>query len=704
MTRGRIGFPGCFVLAAWLTGPLVAQEPEPGVGSALERCSLRWSPLEADTRSVTNRDVTGAHITVLSGRYLWTCGTATMEADSAIKRDGPRQVELLGAVVYEDSIRTLQSERLLYFQLSDFIIAEENVELVRLTDRSTLIGPRVEFLRAVSGVDAVTTAPDRPTVTFYSTNTESPEPFTIESDLAIFAGEDEARFYGDALIARSDLNARADSALLTRADGLGVLWGEPWIEAEGIRLEGDSIRFVSQNEELEEIHAIGDGYVSGERFDVAGELVDIDLSNREVEQVQAHGEGVSRARSGSHQLQGDSIRFAMYGSRIDTAYAVGGAVAVQRDSSWGVPPEPEPATADSTVADSTAADSTVADSTAAAQDTEAAPAPADSAAAQDTAAAVPPADSAAAPAPGDSAATSAPADSAEAGADTTEVAADDDGSAEDDQPAEDDEPEEIELPTDGSANWARGDTLVAIFERSEAPIADSALAPDPFMRQLVLEGNASALYRMVRDSTASQRPSLNYIVARRIQVDFEAGQPTGVEGENAIGAYLEPREAFGTPSPADSAAAADSAAVADSAAAAADSTATAAAGDSLGVPPDTSDVRPDSTTAPPDTVGTPPDTLRRRGRSLMELAVRGKIPAAFERRCISPESLRSALLLGHMATAMLPRRALSGERLATLGADVGFCHGLLALRTGQPGRERRVTSGASPALRSRRSR
>ncbi len=601
MTRGPIRVLSRLAVATWLAGPLVAQEPEAGVGSALNRCNLRWNPLEADTRSVTNRDVAGAHVTHLSGRYLWTCGTATMEADSAIKRDGPRQVELLGAVVYADSIRTLKSERLLYFQLSDFIIAEENVELVRLTDRSTLIGPRVEFLRAVAGIDAVTTAPGRPTVTFYPTNTESPEPFTVESELAIFAGEDEARFYGDAVIVRSDLNAQADSAMLTRADGLGILWGEPWIEAEEIRLEGDSIRFVSQDEELEEIHAVGDGYASGERFEVAAELIDIELENREVEQVQAHGEGVSRALSGNHELRGDSIHFVMYGSRIDTAYAVGGAVAVQRDSSWIVPPAQE-----SAMADSTAGDSTVADSTAAVQETPDAP---------------------------------APADSAEVGADAT---ADTAAAA-----AEDDAPAEIELATDGSANWARGDTLIAVFERSAAPVADSAPAPDPFMRQLVLGGNASALYRMVRDSTTSARPSLNYLVARRIQVDFEAGEPAAVEGEHAIGAFLEPREAFGIPSPADSAAAADSAAVADSAAALADSTA-AAAGDSLGALPDTSDVRPDSTTAPPDTAGAPTDTARRRGHS------------------------RSG--------------------------DVQ-----LALRARLPGRERRVASGTSPALRPRRS-
>ncbi|MXW68362.1 MAG: hypothetical protein F4Z72_15360 [Gemmatimonadales bacterium] len=636
MSRARIGLAGGLAITAWLTCPLAAQEPQAGVGSALDRCSLRWQPLEADTRSVTNRDPTGAHVTVLSGRYLWTCGNATMEADSAIKRDGPRQVELLGAVVYEDSIRTLKSERLLYFQLSDFIIAEEDVELVRLTDRSTLLGPRVEFLRAVSGVDAVTTAPGRPTVTFYPANTESPEPFTVESELAIFAGEDEARFYGDAVVERSDLNAQADSAMLTRADGLGVLWGEPWLEAEGIRLEGDSIRFVSQNQELEEIRAIGDGYASGERFEVAAELIDIDLANRVVEQVQAHGEGVSRALSGSHELLGDSIHFVMYGSQIDTAYAIGGAVAVQRDSSWAVPPEPEPAdstAADSTAADSTASDATAADSAAAAQDTAVEAPPADSAqvTADSTAAAAGTETAAAADAAADTTAAGTVADTAGAGttvADTTEVA------------EEGDEPAGIELATDGSANWARGDTLVAIFERSEAAVTDSAPAPDPFMQQLVLDGNASAFYRMVRDSTTSRRPSLNYIVARRIQIDFEAGEPAGVEGEHAIGAYLEPREAFGTPSPADSAAVADSAsAVADSASAAADS---------LGAPADTSEVRPDSTAAPPDTVGAPPDTVHRRGQPLSDVQ--------------------------------------------------------LAARNRQPGRERRMTSGAFPALRPRRSR
>ena len=65
----------------------------------------------------------------------------------------------------------------------------------------------------------------------------------------------------------------------------------------------------------------------------------------------------------------------------------------------------------------------------------------------------------------------------------------------------------------------------------------------------------------------------------------------------------------------------------------------------------------------------------------MNIAARGKSPAASERRCLSPETLRSASLLGHIAKAMLPRRSLSGERFTALGADAGSCRGLLGVLT-----------------------
>ena len=602
MTRLRPRFPSLLALAACVASPAYAQVPdsvsvgEEGIAPAMGRCILRWRPLESGTRSFTNRDIVGEHVTHLSGRYLWTCGSATMEADSAIKRDGPHQVELIGSVVYEDTIRTLKSGRLLYFQLSDFIIAEEEVELLRLGDRSTLTGPRVEFLRAVSGVDAFTTAPGRPTVTFYSERDESGEPFVVEADAVVFAGEDEARFAGNAVIARSDLNARADTAYLTREDGVGLLWGDPWIEAEGIRLEGDTIRFRSQGEELEAVQALGAGYASGENFSVRAEAIDVALANREVEQVWAHGEGVGEAASGPHTLYGDSLHFVMYRSRIDTVYAFGEAVAIQRDTAF-VPPENSPESED-----------------------EAAEGEGEEASEGEDAAA-------------DEGEEEEDGGGGEAGEEEgaqDEEGDDGDGSGE----VGETDAEGPELALDGSMNWARGDTLVAIFDRpgatdaaaAGAAVPDSVAMAEPTMSKLTLAGGASALYRMVRDSAATSRPSRNYLVGLRIEVDFEAGAPFAVTGEHAIGVYLEPRETFGEEeeTPSDSSAVADAAADSTAAAASdtsavagdapADSTATIPGdsarvqSDTVSAPPDTASAPPDTASAPPDTASAPPDT------------------------------------------------------------------------------------------------
>ncbi|WP_419948687.1 hypothetical protein [Candidatus Palauibacter sp.] len=589
------GLAGLLAATAWFAGPLSAQEPDSipaqeetreGIAPAIGECTLRWRPLEENTRSFTNRDVVGDHVTYLSGRYLWTCGSATMEADSAVKRDGPQQVELLGRVVYEDTIRTLKSDRLLYFQPSDFVIAEENVELERLIDGSTLSGPRVEFLRAVSGVDAFTTAPGRPTVTFYPQEGESREPFVIEADLAIFAGEDEARFQGDAVIARSDFDARADTAFLTREDGVGLMWGEPWIEAEGIRLEGDTIRFTSENEALETVQAVRGGYAAGENFEVRSEAIDIELDDQEVRHVWAHGEGRGEATSGSHELHGDSLHFVMYRSRIDTAYAYGEAIAIQRDTTF-VAADAEAAAGDEAAEDSTAVRP---DTLAGPTEPESGAVPRDSAAAVEEEAAV---------------------EQAEAGAGADPAA----GETDEEAPEEAEDPESgtdegPELALDGSMNWARGDTLIAMFERPDEAVADSVAGAEPAMSSLVLAGDASALYRMVRDSTATARPSRNYLVGTRIQVNFEDGEPLGVVGEHAIGVYLEPREVFGET--AQDEAPADSTSAGEVEGTLPDDS-TRVAPDTVSTPPDTAAAPPDTSSAPPDTSSAPPDTLRAGG-------------------------------------------------------------------------------------------
>ena len=38
-----------------------------------------------------------------------------------------------------------------------------------------------------------------------------------------------------------------------RADGLGLMWGDSWVQTEEVRLEGDTIRFHSEEEELRDV-------------------------------------------------------------------------------------------------------------------------------------------------------------------------------------------------------------------------------------------------------------------------------------------------------------------------------------------------------------------------------------------------------------------------------------------------------------------
>ena len=708
------------LLSLVLVAPLPAQEPDSTrvqedttavrdsalvADSALlaqpraDRCVLQWEPLAPDTEGLSLREGGEAHITHVSGRMLWTCGTATMEADSAVKYDRTRRVDLIGNVAYRDTTRTLRSRFLTYFEIPDLVIATGDVELERIGDGSTLEGPRVEFVRAVSGVDELTVATGRPHMRLYPEGEDRANPFEIDADRTVFAGEDEARAYGNVIIAREDLDAAADSAYLRRIDETGVLWGSPWVDAEGVRLSGDTIRFASEADELRDVHALGNGHAIGESFEVRSERIDVELVDREVETVWAHGPGGSEAVSGAHHVYGDSLRFEMFAGSIDTLYAVGEAAAIQADGPVAVARLDDPAV-EGEVADSAAvpADSVPAaaadttgvrgdtlqapeDTVAAPRDTvetprdttaawrETVPAPPDTTAASrerpvtqtDTLPPPEPADAV----PADSTTVPAdsidvPADSARAAAESAGVAADSAGVEADSAGVEADSagveadsarageppssrsaPIRPEPDVDGRSNWVRGDTLIAIFERAPGgardtagilPAADSlpAAAPgdtaaalpsadslavfpgldaptepadtaaEPRMERLIVIGNASSFYRQVRDTSRTSRPSRNYMIGKRIDVLFEAGEPKTVKGTAAIGIYLEPEEGATDEGAAvsDPGAAQDSFVIRDSVLVLPDSIPP----DSVPAPPDSAAAAPDSTVAPPDSV------------------------------------------------------------------------------------------------------
>ncbi|MFW6039973.1 MAG: hypothetical protein ACOC9N_02735, partial [Gemmatimonadota bacterium] len=136
MRAGRV----CFV---WLFLAVIGPPDAP----AQERCALRVEAASAS--SVGTAGGEGAYTTHLGGGTVTLrCGGAVMTGDSAVHFESEQRAEMIGDVDYRDTTRTLTADRLTYYEPSGQVVAEGNVELVRLATRSTLGGPRVSFFRA----------------------------------------------------------------------------------------------------------------------------------------------------------------------------------------------------------------------------------------------------------------------------------------------------------------------------------------------------------------------------------------------------------------------------------------------------------------------------------------------------------------------------------------------------------------------------
>ena len=88
-------------------------------------------------------------------------------------------------------------------------------------------------------------------------------------------------------------------------------------------------------------------------------------------------------------------------------------------------------------------------------------------------------------------------------------------------------------------DWLRGDTVLAVFD-SLAP-ADTANPPLRRITAAARRAEARAYYHVVASDTASRLPAINYVVGRRIALEFAARQLMSVTVRDSVaGIYAEP--------------------------------------------------------------------------------------------------------------------------------------------------------------------
>ena len=192
-------------------------------------------------------------------------------------------VQFVGNVRYADSTIEMTADFGTYFRDSEKWEARGNVVLRNLTNGSTLVGPSLDYYRAVRGLKdtAEMFADHRPTITMPvkdSITGETSEPYVVVGDRVRTRGNDQVSSFGRVTIDRSDFRGRADSLFLDSGKGSnGALIGRASLK----RVAADS-------------------------FDLAGKRIDLALEQRELTFVTARDSAQSQqrvapARGGRHR-------------------------------------------------------------------------------------------------------------------------------------------------------------------------------------------------------------------------------------------------------------------------------------------------------------------------------------------------------------------------------------------------------------------
>lgn len=88
-----------------------------------------------------------------------------------------------------------------------------------------------------------------------------------------------------------------------------------------------------------------------------------------------------------------------------------------------------------------------------------------------------------------------------------------------------------------TTDWLRGDTILAHFDT--LPPRDTTKNPD--IRQLVANGQASAMYHVPASDTVVRAPAINYVRAKHIVIDFDSSRVALVSArDSVVGLYVEP--------------------------------------------------------------------------------------------------------------------------------------------------------------------
>lgn len=290
-----------------------------------------------ETRMQSIRDpISEKYTTYVGGGVVGICRTQAIRifADSAESYEQNRLHYLIGRVKYREDRVSLDADRVTYFQGEERLVAEGNV-LVTMKDSSSMTGPRAEYFRAVRGIRpasrVIMTA--RPTLRMYETDSAGkaqPDPVILIADN--ITGEGDTLFIanGSVQLDRTDLRARADSAILDNLRQFSRLMKQPVVESKGsepFTLVGKVIDVFGRTRRVDRVLAKDSAKAVNKDLTLTADTVDLRVADNKLNRAFAFGPARANAITKERLIVADSLDVHMPGQRLRELHAVRAAYA-----------------------------------------------------------------------------------------------------------------------------------------------------------------------------------------------------------------------------------------------------------------------------------------------------------------------------------------------------------------------------------------
>ena len=277
-------------------------------------------------------------ITNLFGKVWFLHGDLSLKSQQAVWYRSAGQVVLIGQVELEDSTRTLNAERVVYYQKTEKAVATGNVRLLERKDKVLITGQKGEYDREKK----------------YAKFTESPKlvikPQLADSSLTVTAKKME--YYKDqelgiasdsVTIQKNRLEAKCAKATWFNRKDLIVLSGLPFARQENDEISGDSMLLHLSGNRLERIEVLGRAKATQRLYDsltsrfnesfLTSQKVIFRLEQEKVKEVRAINQATSlyipsfkdTLELTKNETSGDTIQIFIDSSQVKRVLVKGGA-------------------------------------------------------------------------------------------------------------------------------------------------------------------------------------------------------------------------------------------------------------------------------------------------------------------------------------------------------------------------------------------